>query len=42
MTSGKVENQSTKPKKVTELALEEKVNRNVSASQFQLGKKSAR
>jgi hypothetical protein len=42
MTSRKSESQSNKPKKVTELALEEKVNKNVSASQFQLGKKQPR
>ena len=42
MTSRKVESQSNKPKKVTELAPEEKVNKNVSASQFQPGKKQPR
>lgn len=42
MTSRKVESQSKKPKEVTELALEEKINRNVSASQFQLGQKQPR
>lgn len=34
MTSRKVESQSNKPKKVAELSLEERVNKNVSASQF--------
>ena len=42
MTSRKVESQINKPKKVTELAPEEKVNKNVSSSQFQLGKKQPR
>lgn len=42
MTSRKVESQSNKLKKVTKLALEEKVNKNISASQFQLGKKLPR
>ena len=42
MTSRKVESQSNKPKKVTEWAPEETVYKNVSASQFQLGKKQPR
>jgi hypothetical protein len=42
MTSRKVESRVINPKKVTGLALEERVNKNVSASQFQLGKKQSK